>query len=108
MRAIGFGQNVTGGGGNPTQIVVTNVRNSGTGSLADAITMANRASPSMGDSPPQEIVIDLPRVAHSQGTHIAVGTEYRAALGNDGLVAVAAPMTAELRAAIERQAGPQP
>ncbi len=41
--AIGFGKNVTGGGKKPGRIEVTKGKNSGTGTLADAIEEANRA-----------------------------------------------------------------
>jgi hypothetical protein len=44
MSAIGFGQNVTGGGKNPDRIEVTKGKNSGSGTLADAIDKANKAN----------------------------------------------------------------
>jgi pectate lyase len=44
MNAIGFGQNVTGGGRNPDPIEVTKGKNSGPGTLADAIDKANKAN----------------------------------------------------------------
>lgn len=43
MSAIGFGKNVTGGGRKPGRIEVTKGKNSGSGTLADAIEEANRA-----------------------------------------------------------------
>ena len=52
MSAIGFGQNVTGGGKNPDRIEVTNGKNNGSGTLADAIDKANKA-----DGRGMEIVI---------------------------------------------------
>ncbi len=52
MNAIGFGQNVTGGGSNPKRIEVTKRKNSGLGTLADAIDKANKA-----DGRETEIVI---------------------------------------------------
>jgi pectate lyase len=41
--AVGFGKNVTGGGKKPGRIMVTNGKNSGPDTLADAIEEANRA-----------------------------------------------------------------
>jgi pectate lyase len=52
MSAIGFGQNVTGGGTNPNRIMVTSGKNSGPGTLAKAIENANDA-----DGRETEIVI---------------------------------------------------
>ncbi len=43
MSAMGFGQNVTGGGKNPVRIEVTKGKNSGSGTLAEAIDKANGA-----------------------------------------------------------------
>jgi hypothetical protein len=43
MSAIGFGKNVTGGGKKPGRIEVTNGKNQGAGTLADAIGQANAA-----------------------------------------------------------------
>jgi pectate lyase len=43
MRAIGFGRNVTGGGEKPGRIMVTNGKNSGSGTLKEAIEEANAA-----------------------------------------------------------------
>jgi pectate lyase len=44
MSAIGFGQKVTGGGDKPTQYLVTNGKNSGSGTLLEAIQSANAAN----------------------------------------------------------------
>lgn len=46
------------------------------------------------------------RVAHSVGAHIAIGDQYRAALGAGADVPAAATMTDALRNKIEREAGP--
>jgi pectate lyase len=43
MSAIGFGKNVTGGGKNPGRIKVKNGKNSGSGTLKEAIEEANAA-----------------------------------------------------------------
>lgn len=59
MRAMGFGQRVTGGEGATTPIMVTTT-GTGDGSLTAAIDKANRRSGKDGQFPQQEIVIDLP------------------------------------------------
>jgi len=61
MPAIGFGQNVTGGGDQPANtLVVTSPGNTGAGTLAQAITDANAYTTRSQRHPPQEIVIRLP------------------------------------------------
>ncbi|HEU0012753.1 MAG TPA: hypothetical protein VFQ45_03680 [Longimicrobium sp.] len=59
MNALGFGKNVTGGGPSPTRIAVTQAANTGSGSLANAIGLAN-ANSRADASLHQEIVIGSP------------------------------------------------
>lgn len=68
MSAIGFGQRVTGSG-----ILVTNVGNSGPGTLADAIETVNRKSDADRDAT-FEIVIDLPegKVIEANSTDLMI------------------------------------
>lgn len=60
MPAIGFGQRVTGGDTATTPIQVTATGKSGTGTLSDAIRIANANSNSALGYPAQKIRINLP------------------------------------------------
>ncbi len=60
MQAIGFGQNVTGGGSNPTVIMVTDP-----GASPHDPTLAGAIKAANGSAVRHEIVIDVPVVAHN-------------------------------------------